>query len=111
MYKELFVLRQKGDTSFADICKREQGRNANWNSQIIDTDNIFPTIVSSSHFYTWDNCGIVSDREYCQVGSYPLDYNFKDLEPKYLIGMSVPPIMTAQIAHQIYLQWFNNGKK
>ena len=36
----------------------------------------------------------------------PLDYNFKNIEPKYLIGMSVPPVMTAQIAHQIYLQWF-----
>lgn len=47
--------------------------------------------------------------EYCKIGSYPLDYNFKKIKPKYLIGMSVPPIMTAQIAHQIYLQWFKNN--
>jgi DNA (cytosine-5)-methyltransferase 1 len=40
------------------------------------------------------------------IGSYPLDYNFKNIKPNYLIGMSVPPVMTAQIAHQIYLQWF-----
>jgi len=46
-----------------------------------------------------------SDDEYKQIGSYPLDYNFKSMKPKYLIGMSVPPVMTAQIAHQIYLQW------
>ena len=110
-YNELFVLRKKGDTSFADICKREQKRNANWNSQIIDRDNVFPTIVSSSHFYTFDNCGIISDKEYCQVGSYPLDYNFKTLEPQYLIGMSVPPVMTAQISHQIYLQWLSKIKQ
>jgi hypothetical protein len=43
---------------------------------------------------------------YKLFGTYPLDYNFKTVEPKYLIGMSVPPVMTAQIAHQIYLQWF-----
>ena len=43
-------------------------------------------------------------------GTYPLDYNFKNIEPKYLIGMSVPPVMTAQIAYQIYLQWFKTGK-
>jgi DNA (cytosine-5)-methyltransferase 1 len=43
-----------------------------------------------------------------QIGSYPLDYNFKSIEPKYLIGMSVPPVMMAQISHQIYLQWFAN---
>jgi DNA (cytosine-5)-methyltransferase 1 len=40
------------------------------------------------------------------IGSYPMDYNFKKIAPNYLIGMSVPPLMTAQIAHQIWLQWF-----
>ena len=44
--------------------------------------------------------------ELCKIGSYPLDYNFKKIKPQYLIGMSVPPVMTAQISHQIYLQWF-----
>ena len=37
---------------------------------------------------------------------YPQDYNFKTIQPQYLIGMSVPPVMMAQIANQIYLQWF-----
>lgn len=50
--------------------------------------------------------GYLTDNEYIQIGTFPLDYNFKNIEPKYLIGMSVPPVMTAQIAHQIYLQWF-----
>lgn len=45
------------------------------------------------------------------IGSYPLDYNFKNIEPKYLIGMSVPPVMTAQIATEIYLQWFKDTVK
>lgn len=57
----------------------------------------------------------ISKKEVCQIGSYPLDYNFKKIEPKYLIGMSVPPVMTAQIANEIYLQWFktteNSTKK
>ena len=47
----------------------------------------------------------ISNNALCQIGSYPLDYNFKTIKPKYLIGMSVPPVMTAQIAYQIYLQW------
>lgn len=50
--------------------------------------------------------GYLTDNEYIKMGTFPLDYNFKKIEPKYLIGMSVPPVMTAQIAHQIYLQWF-----
>lgn len=55
--------------------------------------------------------GYLTDNEYKIIGTYPLDYNFKKIEPKYLIGMSVPPVMTAQIAHQIYLQWFNAKAK
>jgi len=44
--------------------------------------------------------------EISQAGSFPLDYNYLDVSPEYLIGMSVPPVMTAQIAYQIYLQLF-----
>jgi DNA (cytosine-5)-methyltransferase 1 len=40
-------------------------------------------------------------------GSYPFDYNFLKLNPKYLIGMSVPPVMTAQVASNIYDQWLS----
>ena len=39
--------------------------------------------------------------------SFPQDYNFVGLNPKYLVGMSVPPIMEAQIATQIYEQWLS----
>ena len=45
-----------------------------------------------------------------QIGTYPMDYNFNDIKPKYLIGMSVPPIMTAQIANQIKIQWLDKIK-
>lgn len=51
--------------------------------------------------------GYLTDNEYKIIGTYPLDYNFKSIEPKYLIGMSVPPVMTAQIANQIKIQWFD----
>ena len=52
-------------------------------------------------------CRQLSKNEVCMIGSYPIDYNFKSLRWHYLIGMSVPPVMTAQIAHQIYLQLFS----
>jgi DNA (cytosine-5)-methyltransferase 1 len=48
----------------------------------------------------------LTNNEYSQIGTYPLDYNFKKIDLKYLIGMSVPPVMTAQIATEIYNQWF-----
>ena len=70
---------------------------------------ISPTIVADDgggimiHYNGERYC---SDDEYKQIGTYPMDYNFKKIKPKYLIGMSVPPVMTAQIATEIYKQWF-----
>ena len=40
-------------------------------------------------------------------GSFPGDYNFLNIKTEYLIGMSVPPLMTGKIAEQIYKQWLS----
>lgn len=50
---------------------------------------------------------ILNKIEYCCGGSYPQDYNFFNNQYGYLIGMSVPPVMTAQIASNIYEQWLS----
>tara|TARA_R110000868_G_C10962962_1_gene768735 strand:+ start:4490 stop:5578 length:1089 start_codon:yes stop_codon:yes gene_type:complete len=51
----------------------------------------------------------ISDLEFIMGGSFPSDYNFGNGKSKnkvaYLIGMSVPPVMTAQIASRIHEQW------
>ena len=49
----------------------------------------------------------INDLEIKKAGSYPLDYNFLKLPVIYLIGMSVPPLMTGKIAEQIYKQWLS----
>jgi DNA (cytosine-5)-methyltransferase 1 len=50
----------------------------------------------------------LSKPELCVLGSYPLDYEFKNEKiVGYLIGMSVPPLMTYAIAKEIYKQWLN----
>ena len=49
----------------------------------------------------------INDVEIKKSGSYPLDYNFLKLPVIYLIGMSVPPVMTAQIATEDYNQWIS----
>ena len=47
----------------------------------------------------------INFKEAIYGGSYAEDYNFLGLNPKYLIGMSVPPVMIANIATEIYNQW------
>lgn len=48
---------------------------------------------------------MLNDVELCNGGTYPIDYDFKGMKTKYLIGMSVPPVMTANVATEIYNQW------
>ena len=73
-------------------------------------DKVPNTIIANSHgSFHWHPTKLRSctDLEYCRIGSYPVDYNFLDNKPKYLIGMSVPPVMVAQIANNIFNQWLN----
>lgn len=69
-------------------------------------DDVCATITSAGINCHYSKSAGLTDSEYTLIGTFPTDYNFGKLEAKYLIGMSVPPVMTAQIANQIYLQWF-----
>lgn len=64
------------------------------------------TLTANNDIWHYDSPRSLSCPEFCVLGSYPLDYKFKEekLCP-YLIGMSVPPLMTFRIAEQIYKQW------
>ena len=65
------------------------------------------TIVSGSTYSIESDPESLVDSEFSKIGSYPLDYNHLNNEAKYLIGMSVPPVMTAQISSRIYEQWLS----
>ena len=47
----------------------------------------------------------IHDEDLILAGTFPTDYNFLKNKVKYLIGMSVPPVMVAQIATKIFEQW------
>lgn len=101
--------RQMGDLSFSDTLVRIGLKESNWNTKYIYSDKTPNTITatSGSKLIEFDRPNHLSNEKLIQIGSYPVDYNFMDIEAKYLIGMSVPPVMTAQIANQIYIQWLS----
>lgn len=99
--------RKDTDKNFGDICLRTKKKQKSFGRVLIKKNDYAPTIVSGNQYIYYDEFKEISNIDIQQIGSFPLDYNFFDIEPKYLIGMSVPPVMTAQIAHQIYLQWLS----
>jgi DNA (cytosine-5)-methyltransferase 1 len=104
--QELIKNRVKSDKNCNDVNQRLYGKLSGFNADLAHDDEVKNTITSGEidwRFYDGLGC---TDEDYIQCGTYPLDYNFKTVKPKYLIGMSVPPVMTAQIATQIKEQWF-----
>lgn len=65
------------------------------------------TITSSQSFSIDSEPKLLNKNELIEIGTFPKDYNFKTNDPQYIIGMSVPPVMTAQIAKQVYEQWLS----
>lgn len=104
---DLWKLKKTGETTLQYSCLRKTGKENYFGSKIqLDNKVPFTIIASDSSPILHDKKPFeISEKECKLIGSFPLDFNFKKVIPKYLIGMSVPPVMTAQIAHQIYLQW------
>lgn len=101
-YSECWKKCKEGD-SFSTVHHRGMLHNAFKVSRY----KVLPTITAhrDGGGYHWKHERPLTKNENCKGGSYPLDYNFLKLPHKYLIGMSVPPLMTANIANEIYKQW------
>jgi len=102
-------LRQYGDNSLADCDMRLRGKNSFFNQSFIYENKVLQTLTATKIGWNilYDEPRKCSKLEFCLGGSYPIDYDFINNEAGYLIGMSVPPIMIAQIAKQLYEQWLS----
>lgn len=96
-----------------DCCNIHHPKKSFSNYSMLDKNKPIGTITAS---YNRSKCGYfkksngkwygISVKEACLCQTFPLDYTF-NLDPYYLIGMSVPPLMTAKIAEQVYTQWIS----
>ena len=104
---ELWNDRIDTDIDLDNISTRNGRPNFMFNHKFIKLSKVSNTITANDNCCLYEEPRYRSKTELCKTGSYPLDYNFLKLKPEYLIGMSVPPVMTAQIAKQIYEQWLS----
>lgn len=57
-------------------------------------------------FFHWKEKRTLNLKEWQIIGSYPLDYDFGNYNGKYLIGMSVPPMMMHKVSMEVAKQLF-----
>jgi len=103
-YMKCLKLCKEGD-SFSSVHHKGMLHNA----YRVNRNKPISTIVAhhDGTAYHYEYNRRLTKAEFCKAGTYPQDYNFLKSKPHYLIGMSVPPVMTAQIATKIYDQWLS----
>lgn len=104
MTYKMMQMRKPGE-ALKDVKKRWRGKEASFTSSIVTDNEVAPTLVSGSMIFR-DCDGLKYSTDDCRnVQTFPQDYDFGDQSAQYICGMSVPPVMMAQIATEVYEQW------
>lgn len=102
---KLLQMRRPGDKHLGNINQRYRGKVSGFNASIIPDNKVCATIAASGEAYRDCDGDLLCDGDIVNVQTFPQDYDFMDQQAKYICGMSVPPVMMAQIATEVYQQW------
>ena len=99
------------DRCVGDVAKRIKNKLTMFNLLFVRQHQICPTLPSKEDtLIHYEKPLYFSTSEVCKISSFPLDYNFLEELPHYICGMSVPPIMMANVATNVYEQWLSKLK-
>ena len=102
-------LTKQGDDYGDTIRRLGKDKEKYWNHIRWNKEGVRRTLAAThEQFNHWDVCRKLTYREWKRLGSFPDDYQAKtDKIGKYMIGMSVPPRMTEQVALAVTSQWLS----
>lgn len=102
---KLLQMRQPGDHNLGDINKRWKGKETLFGHMIARDNEVCATVTASLRGYRDYDGMMLTPDDIRNVTTFPQDYDFMDQDTTFLCGMSVPPVMMAQIATEVYEQW------
>tara|TARA_R110002167_G_scaffold364079_1_gene585310 strand:+ start:138 stop:1280 length:1143 start_codon:yes stop_codon:yes gene_type:complete len=106
--RNIWNKREFGDLDFSCTLGRTENRpNSMFNNNYIYDNKVLNTITSKKNDVLMSEPRHLNFKENMRGASFPKDYNFLGMPYRYLLGMSVPPVMTAQIASRIYECWLS----
>jgi len=104
----LWNKRREGDLDLAEVNGRENNKpKTHFSSKFIYNHKVGNTITTDNYCVLFERPRYPNLSEMLCQGSFPSDYDFLGIKPEQVIGMSVPPVMTAQIASRIWEQWLS----
>lgn len=106
--RKLFDNRQYGDKKQSEANIRLFGKPSNFGQSYVYQHEVCSTLTAKkTSIIHYDLPKFLSEQEVKSVSTFPQDYDFKTESPHYICGMSVPPVMMAQVASRIYEQWLS----
>lgn len=106
---ELWNGRREGDKEMAEANNRIFGKNGWFSQSYVYKHKVCPTLTGhEDSLIAFHKPRYLSHNEVRLMSSFPMDYDFGEEKCHYICGMSVPPVMMAQVASRVYEQWLSN---
>lgn len=105
----LLQRRKPGDKCLADVNRRWKNSGSRFTWPIVYDNEVCCTLCATWTTMIRDCDGSFFTEEDCRnVQTFPQDYDFGKEDVGYICGMSVPPVMMANIATEVYQQWLRS---
>lgn len=101
----LLSRRIESDQWIGDISERIRGKGSGFTCPILHDGKVAFTLTSGATFSRYVDACLCTDEDFINIQTFPQDYDFGKQSVQYVCGMSVPPVMMAQISSEIYRQW------
>ena len=100
------------DKDVGDTNLRLRGKQSSFATKYLKDDKVCNTLTTSAASYVHYSEPIrMSLSEMVKASTFPIDYTAPESKIPFLTGMSVAPLMSAQISYQIYKQWLSKINK
>lgn len=105
---KLWKNRKRGDRNLGEANMRLTGKTTNFGERLNYKEDVSKTITSglNTNIHFEEPC-FYSDSEIKKISTFPDDYDFMGQSVCYVCGMSVPPVMMAQVASNVWEQWLS----
>lgn len=105
---KLWEHRMYGDIGLDGACERIRGKRGFFNNCLVYDDRVCNTLTAKDgSLLLFDEPRKLTTEEIKRISTFPSDYDFAGNPAYYICGMSVPPVMMAQIAYRVKEQWIN----
>lgn len=91
----------ESDKRIGDVIARHGEKEKLFNYRICWESNVVQTITATFDYYRGKEKTFITDADIIHSQTFPEDYDFMDVKPQYICGMSVPPLMIKRVVERL----------